>query len=320
MPPLPEVLLGEEARQALAGAVFRPRMVAGGIRGGVHLASHLGQSREFSDLKPYSFGDDLRHLDWKVLARTDRAYVRRYLDETNLSAWLVLDASGSMGEAPGGVSKYRHGAGLLAALAWVLLQQGDEVAATVCAEGRLAHLPPRSVPSHWRDLNSLWVGTRPGGGTDLVPALREVVVRARRRGIVVIASDLLTAREPVMDSLRALAARGHAVHLLHVLTPEERTFPWQGTAVFQSPETRGTALMDARALRRSYLQAMQAFLQDWQRACHESRIRYLSVPMTRAAWKEALEVIQSSGTEPGVGGGPGAPVPGPRASTPRRAL
>jgi len=298
MPPSPEVLLGEEARRALAGTVFRPRMIAGGGRSGVHLASHRGQSREFSDLKPYSFGDDLRHLDWKVLARTDRAYVRRYLDETNLGAWLVLDASGSMGEAPGGVTKYRHGAGLLAAMAWVLLQQGDEVAATVCSEGRQVHLPPRSVPSHWRDLNTLWSGTRPGGGTDLLPALREVTVRARRRGIVVVASDLLTPREAVMESLRTLAARGHAVFLLHVLSPEERTFPWQGTAVFQSPESRTTALMDARGLRRPYLQAMQAFLEEWQRDCHEGRIRYHLVPMARAAWKEALEVIREEAFGP----------------------
>lgn len=283
-------LLPEEARTALGGLQFRPRLAAEGRVSGVHASSHLGQSLEFSDLKGYAFGDDPRGIDWKVYARTDKLYVRRYLDETNLAAHLVIDASGSMAAPP---DKYPHAASVLAGLAYVLLRQGDEVGVVVASERRPLACPARSVPSHLNEILGALSSTRPAGDTVLEPAMQEVLNRARRKGVVVVASDLLTPYAPVVDILGMLASRGHAVMLLHVLSQEERAFPYQGTLVFRSEETGESALLDARALRRRYLQAVEAFIAAVRSACHDARVFYCPVPMMRLPHVEAAEVIRS---------------------------
>jgi uncharacterized protein (DUF58 family) len=285
-------LLPEEARTALGGLQFRPRIAAEGRVSGVHASSHLGQSLEFSDLKGYAFGDDPRGIDWKVFARTDKLYVRRYLDETNLTAHLVLDGSGSMASPLTG-GKYQHAASILAGLAYVLLRQGDEVGVTVASALRPRSCAARSVPSHLTEILGVLSEARPAGGTVLLPAMQEVLGRARRKGVVVLASDLLTDFVPVVDTLGMLASRGHAVMLLHVLSQDERTFPFQGTVVFRSEETGETALLDARALRRKYLQAIEAFTTSVRGACHDARVFYCPVPMLRTPHVEVAEVIRS---------------------------
>ena len=176
----------------------------------------------------------------------------------------------------------------------MLLRQADEVGLTLASKRRPASCPPQGVPSHLNDLLGLLAATRPAGETSLLPALREVMARSRRKGLVVLASDLLTDWAPVVDSLGLLAARGHAVLLLHVLSPEERTFPWQGTVVFRSEETGETALLDARALKRRYLQAFEAFTAGIRSACHDARVFYCPVNMQSPPHVEAAEVIRSA--------------------------
>jgi uncharacterized protein (DUF58 family) len=259
---------------------------------GVHASSHLGQSLEFSDLKGYAFGDDPRGIDWKVYARTDKVYVRRYLDETNLAAHLVIDASGSMA-APEGASKYRHAASVLAGLAYVLLRQGDEVGVLVASRRRPRACAPRSVPSHLNEILRVLGDARPSGDTVLEPAMQELLGRARRKGVVLLASDLLAPFQPVVDALGMLASRGHTAMLLHVLSQDERTFPFQGTILFRSEETGESALLDARALRRKYLQAVEAFIASVRSACHDARVFYCPVPMLAPPHVEAAEVIRS---------------------------
>ena len=285
-------LLPEEARAFLGGLRFRPRLAAEGRVSGVHVSSNLGQSLEFSDLKGYAFGDDPRGIDWKVFARTDKMYVRRYLDETNLAAHLVIDASGSMA-APFGASKYNHAASVLAGLSYVLLRQGDEVGIIVASELNPRTCPARSVPSHLNEILGLLARTYPAGQTRLEPAMKEVLGRARRKGVVVVASDLLAPYRPVVDVLGMLASRGHAAMLLHVLSQDERTFPFQGTLVFCSQESGETALLDARALRRKYLAAMDLFIGEVRSACHDARVFYCPVPMARLPHEEAGEMIRS---------------------------
>ncbi len=285
-------LLSDEARTALGGLRFRPRIAAEGRVSGVHASSHLGQSLEFSDLKGYAFGDDPRGIDWKVYARSDKLYVRRYLDETNLTAHIVVDASGSMA-APIPDSKFRHAASVAAGMAYVLLRQGDEVGLAVASERRPATCAARSVPSHLNEILGLLGRARPAGATVLERTLREVLSRARRKGVVVLASDLLAPVAPLVDVLGILAARGHAVMLLHVLSQEERTFPFQGTVVFRSEESGESALLDARALRRRYLQAVEGFVGQVRSACHDARVFYCPVPMQRPPHVEAAEVIRS---------------------------
>lgn len=279
MTPIPaSPLLPEEARSALAGLRFQPRVLAEGGVSGIHLSSHPGQSLEFSELKGYAFGDDPKGIDWKVLARTDKLYVRRYQDETNLSAYLAIDASASMAAADGS-SKYRHAASLIAGLAYVLLRQGDEVGLHVAHEKRPVVFPPRGVPSHLQEVLTALERVHPSSGTCIGGVLESILAQARKKGLVILASDLLTDWADVARTLGLLSARGHACIVLHVLSTEERTFPYRGSVLFRSLETGETALVDARGLRKQYLEAIERFVLDVRAACHDAGVFYYPVDM-----------------------------------------
>ncbi len=285
-------ILPDEAREALGRLALRPRVLADGRVGGVHASSHTGQSLEFADLKGYTFGDDPRGIDWKVLARTDKVYVRRYQDETNLAAWLVMDASASMNQPPA-ATKYRHGASILAGLAYVLLRQGDEVGVVVAHARHPKTCPPRGVPSHLAEVCGLLSDVRPSGPTRLNEALAPRVALAGRRGLVVLASDMLTDWQGSVDALGAAVGRGSVAVLLHVLSPEERTFPFTGTVVFRSAETGESALLDARGLRKRFLAAMASFVADVRAACHDAGVFYQQVDMEMPPHVQTAAVIRA---------------------------
>ena len=248
----------------------------------MHLSSHQGQSLEFSDLKGYAFGDDPRGIDWKVFARTDKLYVRRYLDETNLTAHLLLDASGSMAY-PVGASKFQYAASMLAGLGYVLLRQGDEVGLVVAHERRSLVCPPRGVASHLGELMSVLERAHPSHGTVIEDAVELVVDRSLKNGVVVVASDLLAPWERTLDVLGGLVARGFVVILLHVLSIDELTFPFQGSVVFRSLETGRSDLMDTRGLKRPYLAAMDRFLNAVRTCSHDAGVFYHLVDMGQPA-------------------------------------
>jgi uncharacterized protein (DUF58 family) len=285
-------LLPDPARRVLGGLRLKPRILAEGRVSGIHPSSHQGQSLEFSDLKGYAFGDDPHGVDWKVYARTDKLYVRRFLDETNLTAHLVLDASGSMA-TPAGASKHAHAASMLAGLAYVLLRQRDEVGVRVAHARRTIACPARGVPSHLAAVADALLAVEPSGETDLGPALAAVVGEGRRKGMTIVASDMLTAWEPAVDAMRSLGLGGHAVLLLHVLSVAERTFPFRGPVVFRSPETGESVLTDARGLRRHYLAALERFVGEVRSACHDAGVFYHPVDMTRPPHEGVAEVIRA---------------------------
>lgn len=285
-------VLPDEAREALGRLALRPQVLADGRVGGIHASSHTGQSLEFADLKGYAFGDDPRGIDWKVLARTDKVYVRRYQDETNLTAWLVMDASASMNQ-PMAATKYRHGASVLAGLAYVLLRQGDEVGLVVAHARHPRICPPRGLPSHLAEVCGVLEASRPSGPTRLEGVLAPRVAVTGRRGLVVLASDMLTDWQVAVDALGAAVSRGSVAVLLHVLSPEERTFPFSGTTVFRSAETGESALLDARGLRKRFLAAVATFVDDVRSACHDAGVFYHPVEMDQAPHVQAVAVIRA---------------------------
>lgn len=285
-------LIPEEAREALRGLRVRPPIRADGRVGGLHRSTHLGQSLEFSELKAYSFGDDRRSVDWRVFARTDRLYVRRYLDETNMAAHLVLDASGSMAY-PSPVSKCRHAAAILAGLAYVLLRQNDEVGLIVANEHRPRYCPARGSPSYLSEVLSALAGAVPSGRTVIESSLKTLSVRGLRRGIVAIASDLLTDLEPVLALVRALVARGQCVILFHVLSPEEREFPFHGPVLFRCEETGEETLLDASGLKRHYKEALERFLTRVRDGCHQAGAFHVPVTMMRAPHLDVTDAIRA---------------------------
>jgi uncharacterized protein (DUF58 family) len=243
---------------------IRARVIVEGAMTGLHRARHHGASVEFAEHKLYSPGDELRHVDWKAYGKLDRYYVKQFEQESQLTVLLVLDASGSMAFAGGGLAKLEYAATALAALAYLVHQQQDRVGLRVFGDRSVdALVPPRAKAGHLQDLLGVLDRVIAGGARGDAPAadaLERLAEQARRhRALVVYASDLFDPDDRTLPALRRLRAQRHDVVVLHVLDPHERTLPYEGLTLFESLESEHQLLANPTAIRREYLARMEAF-------------------------------------------------------------
>lgn len=251
----------------------RARLVVEGFIAGRHRSPYHGLAVEFATHREYSPGDDLRHIDWKVWSRSDRLYVKEYEEETNLHCTLLVDASRSMNYgAPW--RKFDHAATAAASLAFLLLQQQDSVGLITFADRVLANLPPSGHPQHFKQLVHALDSAEVSGKTHLTALLPAVVQQIRRRGLLVLFSDLLVPRQLLHETLQQFSARKHEVILFHVLHADELTFPFAESVLFRGLEERGELLAEPRALRRSYLAALEQYLLEVRTTCARAGIEY----------------------------------------------
>ena len=269
----------------LAGLQLRLQTVVEGTLAGIHSSPHHGASIEFAEHKEYAPGDDLRHLDWKALARLDRYYVKRYEDETDLRAYLVLDCSGSMsyGEP---LTKLEFGSVLVASLAYLLARQGDRPGLLAYADGVQHYVPPRARSAHMTEVLSVLERLQPAGGTNLARAINYLTEVMGHRSLVVVVSDLLELREDGLRLLRHLRARRHHVVLFHLLHRDELEFPFDRLTLFESMEDRREVLVDPGGVRRAYLREMQRFLHRVEAVCQDGEMEYY-----RLASSDALDAV-----------------------------
>jgi uncharacterized protein (DUF58 family) len=268
-----------EIAQQVAGLQLAARRLVSGVLVGLHRSVHRGGSAEFAEYAEYAPGDDPRTIDWKSVAKTDRWFVKRYEDTTNRRCYLLLDGSASMALARGGrASKADVARLLLAALAALLLRQGDAVAATVLRAGReVRPVPARGRSGHLQAVLERLVEVRPRGRTDLAAALDELGSRIPRRSLVALASDLVDDPARAGAALRRLAARGHEIVLLQVLDDDEVDFPFLGTFRFRDPETGAEVAADARVVADGYRRELAAFVGAWESEAAAARAELLRV-------------------------------------------
>ena len=262
--PRPELDL--EALMRIRSLELRARAVVEGLWRGLHRSPYHGFSVEFTEYRPYSPGDDVRFLDWRLYARSDRDYVKKYEDETNLRCQLVVDQSRSMSFGSGAASKAQYAATLAATLASFLFEQGDAVGVTTFAGGIGEHLPARNRPGHLRRLMGALERPAEGRQSAIGPTLEQVAELLRRRGMVVLISDLLAAPDEIERPLAALRAAGHELLVLQVQDPAERTLPLGGPTRLRDLETDAIVDVDPAVSRSAYLQAL---------AAHQDRLRVI---------------------------------------------
>jgi uncharacterized protein (DUF58 family) len=256
----------DPAKLALLGSLpIKARVIVEGALSGMHRASVHGSSVEFAEHKEYSPGDELRHVDWKAYAKGDRYYVKQFEQESQLTIYLVLDASASMAFAGGSIAKIEYGGLALAALAYLAVQQQDKVGLVASGDRKIETIvPPRARTTHLHDLLTVLDSVMTRGGTgDEAPAaaLRRIAeLTRRRRALIVLATDLFDASEDTLKMLAQLRAQRHDVSVLHVLDPHERTFPYDGLTQFEALESTNKMLVNPAAIKREYLDRMDAFL------------------------------------------------------------
>lgn len=256
----------DPAQLARLGSLpIKARVIVEGALSGLHRATVHGASVEFAEHKEYTPGDELRHVDWKAYAKLDRYYVKQFEQESQLTVYLVLDASASMAFSGGGMAKLEYGGLALAALAYLVIQQQDKVGLIACGDRALETLvPPRARTTHLHDLMSVLESIIARGATgDESPAAalaRIAELTRRRRALIVLASDLFDPDDDTLRMLAQLRAQRHDVSVLHILDPHERGFPYDGLTQFEALESAHKLLVNPAAIRRDYLERMDAFL------------------------------------------------------------
>jgi len=260
---------------SLSGVEVRARHVVEGYLAGLHRSPLHGRSVEFAEHRPYMPGYELRHVDWRLWARSDRFYVKLYEEETNVRAHFLMDASASMGYGSGATTKFGYGAVLAASLACLLLMQQDAVGLTLFDAEVRAQLPPSSNPATLSEFCRLLEESALDRQTNLGSLLHTVADRMARRGLVVLVSDLLAPLEDILSALRRLRYDGHSVMVLHVVDPAERDFPFDGHVLFEDLEGAGSVPAEGRQLRAAYLDSFDRFRRAVQAACLREQVDYL---------------------------------------------
>ncbi|MBI3327028.1 MAG: DUF58 domain-containing protein [Nitrospinae bacterium] len=254
--------------------LLRARYVVEGLISGIHTSPYKGFSVEFSEHRQYAPGDEIRHIDWKAYGKFDRYYIKEYEEETNLRCYLLVDASSSMSYHSNGVSKFDYASYLAAALAYVMLNQQDLVGLVTFAESIRTQLPPRSNPRHLRAVIESLEHTTPTGDTGLGRTLHQVASQLKRRGLVIVLSDLLDDPAEVMQGLRHLRYQKHEVLVFHVLDDDEIEFPFTQLTQFEDLEDDLRVITDPRAIKEDYQQQIRQFIKDYERMCRRHAIDY----------------------------------------------
>jgi len=269
--------LDPEKIAALGSINLVARTAVEGFLSGLHRSPHHGFSVEFSEHRPYAPGDEPRHLDWVAYAKTDRFYVKQYEQETNLRAHILLDCSASMNYAGrrGSLTKLEYGSFLAATLAYLMTHQQDTVGLVAFDHQVRLHLPPGGSPAHVNEMCRRLEGLRAGDVTHLARPLHDLAEQVRRRGLVIVISDLYDDESEVIRALRHFRHKKHGVILFHVLDAAEIEFPFTQRTRFVDLETGEPCQVDPRSVRQAYLAELRAFIDRHRRACAESDTEYV---------------------------------------------
>lgn len=260
---------------------LRAKVVVEGLWKGMHRSPYHGFSVEFSEYRAYTQGDDPRYIDWKVLARSDRTYIKKFEDETNLRCQMVIDHSKSMGYGSQGFTKADYAATLAATLASFLMKQGDAAGLTTFADGIEEHIPPRNRPTHLRRIITELERPAKAAGTSLELSVGQLAELLRKRGMICLISDLLAPVDRLERQLSLLGAMGHDLVLFHLMDRAEIDFTFEKAAHFRDAETGAERFVDPQLARDTYLERLKAHRATIQAACDRNNVELHFCPTDR---------------------------------------
>jgi uncharacterized protein (DUF58 family) len=258
---------------------LKARLIVEGFLAGQHRSPYKGFSIEFAEHREYTPGDDLRHLDWKVFGKSDRYYIKQYEVETNFRAHLLVDCSESMAYRgnPEEMSKMDYAASVAAALAFLIIQQQDSVGLTLFDQELRRFVPESSSPAHLRNLLHELAQAKPGQKTQIGGMMHQVAEKIKRRGLVILISDLLDKPEDILLGLQHLRHKQHEVIVFQILDKDEVTFPFEEMTRFEGLEAYPDIVTHPRALRQAYLEEVNTFLNAIKKGCRSYNIDYVQI-------------------------------------------
>jgi uncharacterized protein (DUF58 family) len=284
---------------------LRARLVVEGVISGLHRSPYHGFSVEFAQHREYTPGDEIRYLDWKVFGRSDRFYVKQFEEETNLKAYLLLDSSDSMTYRSGELSKLEYGSVVAASLAQLMLQQRDAVGLALFNDRVQRYLPPRGLASHFTQMLAELEAPSTAPKTNLSATFHELAEQIKRRGLIIVISDLLGPVEETLIGLRHFRHRKHEVIVFHILDRDELEFPFDDLTRFDGLEGEPQLLVNPHAVRAGYLREFGVFLETLERGCREIDVDLVRMP-TNQPVEQLLSAYLAARTRPGSRRGTGA--------------
>ena len=282
----PTVLAG------LSNLELRARVVVEGFLSGLHKSPNRGFSVEFNDYRHYQRGDDMRHVDWKLYARSDKFYIKQYEDETNVRCMIVLDTSASMNYSSGGISKLNYGITLASALAYFIMRQRDAVGLITFDDQIRDYIPARCRQPHLmrilRTLSQVEAGTK----TDAVKPLTDLAATLNKKSIVILISDMLDDEERVINTLQILRGMGNDIITFQLMDDAELNFPFNEASEFIDMENDESYITSPAAIRKAYLENLNEFLTFCRQKCQTSGVDY-NLMNTTKPMDEALSSYMS---------------------------
>ncbi len=261
-----------------------------GLLTGQHRSRHKGASVEFAEYKDYSPGDEIRHIDWKVVGKTDKYHVKQFEQSTNLKCTILLDASGSMAyQSPLKEQhpKMEYARTLVAALSYLLLKQFDAVGLTLFNDKVVEHIPPRSKASHYQQILHSLANISPQGTTRIDDVLGGLAGRLRGRSMFILVSDFFVQNQNLRKNLKLLCSRGFEVILFHVLHPDEIRLPFEGDIIFESLEDDPAMELDPKDINAEYQKMVQEHINSFQQDCNGLGVDYVFLD-TSESMEQAL--------------------------------
>src|SRR5215212_6081036 len=268
-------LLDPEAINRGESLGLHARFIVEGYMAGEHKSPFRGFAIEFTQHREYVPGDDIRHLDWKVLGRTDRYYLKQYEQETNYVANILLDGSESMKYGSGSITKLQYGKMMAAVLSYLILHQRDAVAAGVFDTSMRGFVPRTGNLNSIHNIMKVLAEFNPSQQTSIGPVLHEVAGQIKRKGMVIIISDLFDDEEKILEGIQHIRFGGSEVIVFQVMDPFELDFPFSGMVEFEGLEQMPKLMTRPREIRKSYLQAVEAFRTKLREGCERNNVHYM---------------------------------------------
>ncbi len=279
--------LDPEALAKISNLELIARKVVEGFITGLHKSPYHGFSVEFAEHRPYMPGDEIRTIDWKVYGRTSRFYVKRFEEETNLKCHILLDTSGSMAYGSAGITKFQYASYLAASLAHLMIHQKDAAGLALFDNKIQKYFPPRATRSYLTTLDTALQNAVTTEETRVGSALHAMAERIRRRGLIVVISDLMDEPEKILHGLKHFRHAGHDVLVFHVLDAQEIDLNFDGDIVFEDLETRERISTQPWHIKKAYSEEIHEFIETYRRGCREQNMDYFLIN-TKTPFDKAL--------------------------------
>ena len=287
-----EAYLKPEVAKTISRLDLKAQFIVKGFMHGLHASPLQGFSAEFSERRKYEYGDDPKDIDWRLYARTDKYYVKKYESETNMTGWLVVDSSASMGvEHDGQGTKFDYAISLSAALCYLMIHRQDPVGLIAFDEKIRRSTPPKSKRSQFGQIISTLANLKPSGKTDVAASLWQLAGMLKRASLVIVFSDLLGDPEETLRAIYRLRHAGHDVIIFHILDVAEARFDFTGVVELEDPETGERLVVDADAAREDYLRELESFRGLFRREAASAKFDFVELDVSTPFDKALMEYL-----------------------------